>query len=153
MLLLASTSKAVPAHPLDVLVAANDTNPQIGVAQRLDGLVASRGSHRDLRGHKRAAVVGPAERRRFADVVLDERMTRSARWSTESNSPRLSESSFQDREEQFDLVQSTRVCRGEMQVDMLIGGEELGHRRGLVGREVVDDAVEIQSIWGLVDEV
>ena len=39
---------------------------------RREGLVLSRVSHCDLRGHQRAAVVGPTERCRFSVVVLDE---------------------------------------------------------------------------------
>ena len=68
-------------------------------------LVAPRVSHCDLRGPKRATLVGPAEGCRTAVVILDERDDATREVVHIGELPSAEQPTLQDGEEQLDLVQ------------------------------------------------
>src|SRR5919199_3549081 len=80
-------------------------------------------------------------------------MMRAARSSTLLNSPLRSRRPFQDREEKLDLIEPRGMGRGVVQEDPRVVVEERLDFRGEVGREVVDDAVQLHAGWRLVVEV
>jgi len=80
-------------------------NYQRSVVHVEGDLVASRVNHCDLRGTKGTAFIGPAERRCFAVVVLDERDDAPGELVDRVELASTKEPTLQDREEQLDLVQ------------------------------------------------
>src|SRR5581483_1047722 len=82
-------------------------------------------------------------------------MMRSASWSVEMNSPWRRSRTFHDGEPQLDLVEPTGVGWRAVKEHVVVLGsvEEFFDQLGAVGREVVDDAVQLEAGRGLVDEV
>ena len=63
------------------------------------------------------------------------------------------DASFEDGEEQLDLVEPRRVCRRVVQEHVGMSVEELLDVGGPMRGEVVDDAMQLERSWGLGDEI
>src|SRR3990167_7462928 len=116
-------------------------------------LVLSRVSHCELRDLEWSAVVGPAEWLSVAVVVLDEREDVVGEFVDGVELAVFEDASFEDREEELDLVEPRRVCRRVVQEYAWMGVEELFDVGCGMRGEVVDDAMQFQATRGLRDEI
>src|SRR5918994_3142495 len=75
-------------------------------------------------------------------VAIDEGVDRRAQLGDRGEAGALKRAAGEDREPDLDLVEPRRMGRRKVEVDVLVPGEP-GVALGLVGREVVEDDVNL----------
>src|SRR5439155_10193211 len=97
---------------------------------------------------ERAAGVGPRERPRAVVVGTDERHELGDEIGSRGEDPAADDLAAEDAEPDLDLIEPTRVCRSEVEVQALVTA---GPRTGLFAAmrgAVVDDDVEVLAGMG-----
>src|SRR3954447_2507183 len=107
----------------------------------------------NLRNTVRWVSISPTDRLRCIVVASNVAKNFASQISDRRKDSATEDVPFNFGEPEFDLVQPGRIRRGEMQVHAGMGGEERPHLLGLMGRQVVEDDVDLASAGLHVDHL